>query len=511
MKRTRALLFLLAWSTWAADLPTSVCDVMRYGAKADGKTNDAPAIQKAIDACAAAGGTAYLPAGNYLSGTIVLKSNVTLHLAQGATLWGSKNPEDFKPLHLIYAQDAENITLEGQGTINGNGEAYWDTNTKGFFRATERRPSPLVELVNCRRVQIRDLAFRNAPGWTIHPFGCDGVWIRGISIVNNTRGPNTDGIDPDSSRNVMISDTYCEAGDDCIVIKTTGRMGGKVQPSENITVTNSVLTTTCNAFKMGTESLGDFRNVAFTNSTMFRIPGTFQGPISGMAIEMVDGSTLDGLVVSNVTMRDVRTPIFIRLGNRGRGMKVPVPGVLRNVSISNVTATGAELANSITGLPGHPVENVTLSNINITMRGGGREARGLDVPENPEKYPESTMFGELPAYGFYVRHAAGLTLRDVQVRWDREDVRPALIFDDVRDLDLDGFRAGNAAGGQPAVWLNEVARALVRGCRAPAGAQHFLRVSGAGTANVRLSGNDLAGAKEPLDRSAEVPASAVAQ
>ena len=511
MKRIQALLFLLAWCTWAADVPSSVCDVMSHGAKADGKTNDAPAIQKAIDACAASGGMVYFPAGNYLSGTITLKSNVTLHLSQGATLWGSKRPEDYNPLHLIYAKDAENITLEGPGTINGNGDAYWETTPTGFFRAKGQRPNPLVELENCRRVQIRDLAFRNAPGWTIHPLGCDGVWIRGISIVNNTRGPNTDGIDPDSSRNMLISDIYCEAGDDCIVIKTTGRLGGKVQPSENITVTNSVLTSTCNSFKLGTESLGEFRNIAFTNSTMYRIPGVFRGATSGIAVEMVDGSTLDGLVVSNVTMRDVRAPIFIRLGNRGRGMKVPVPGILRNVSISNVVATGAEVTSSITGLPGHPVENVTLANINITSKGGDRAARGLEVRENPEGYPESTMFGDLPAYGFYVRHAVGLTLKDVQVRWDQEDVRPAMIFDDVRDLDMDGFRAGKAAGEQPTVWFNQVAGALVRGCRAPAGAQRFLRLSGAGTGNVRLWGNDLTGAAQPLDRAPEVPASAVTQ
>ena len=133
------------------------------------------------------------------------------------------------------------------------------------------------------------------------------------------------------------------------------------------------------------------------------------------------------------------------------------------------------------------------------------------MPENPEKYPESTMFGELPAYGFYVRHAMGLALKDVHVRWDQEDARPAMIFDDVRDLDLDGFRAAKASGEQPAVWFNQVTGALVRGCRAPAGARSFLRLSGAGTANVRLSGNDLAGAAQPLDRAPEVPASAVAQ
>jgi hypothetical protein len=121
------------------------------------------------------------------------------------------------------------------------------------------------------------------------------------------------------------------------------------------------------------------------------------------------------------------------------------------------------------------------------------------------------MFGPLPAYGFYVRHAAGLVLRDIQVRWEQEDLRPAMIFDDVRDLDLDGFRAGKVAGEQPVVWFNQVAGARVRGCRAPAGAQRFLRVSGAGTRNVRLWGNDLTGAAQPLDRAPEVPAAAVVQ
>ena len=491
MKRIQALLFLLAWCTWAADVPSSVCDVMSHGAKADGTTNDAPAIQKAIDACAVSGGMVYFPAGNYLSGTIVLKSNVTLHLSQGATLWGSKRIEDYSPNHLIYAKDAENIALEGGGVINGNGDAYWETTPTGFFRAKGQRPNPLVELVNCRRVQIRDLAFRNAPGWTIHPLGCDGVWIRGISIVNNTRGPNTDGIDPDSSRNMLISDIYCEAGDDCIVIKTTGRLGGKAQPSENITVTNSVLTSTCNSFKLGTESLGDYRNIAFTNSTMFRIPGVFRGATSGIAVEMVDGSTLDGLVASNLIMRDVSAPIFIRLGNRGRGMQTPIPGTLRNVSISNVVATGADVTSSITGLPDHLVRFVSLNNINIAMKGGDKEKRGIDVPENHERYPESTMFGTLPAYGFYVRHVEGLTMRNVQVHWDEPDSRPAAIFDDVRDLDIDAFRPAGVAA-QPALWFNNVVGALVSNSQARLGVKAALRITGAESKSIRLSLSDLA-------------------
>jgi hypothetical protein len=509
-----ALALLLSWPPLAAAAQPAVSlfNVTDYGAKGRGGVNEAAAIQKAIDAAAqAGGGVVWFPAGNFLSGTLVLKSNVTLWLSPGATLSASTKAEDYNPRHLIYARDAENIAIEGSGLIQGNGEAWWETDTERFFRPKKGRPGTLIELVSCRNVRIQDVTIRNAPAWTIHPLWCDGVKIRGISIINHTRGPNTDGIDLDSSRNVTISDCYVEAGDDCIVIKTTGRLGGKTPPSENITVTNCVLTTTCNNVKFGTESLGDFRNIAVSNCTMFRLPGTFQGPISGLAIEMVDGSVLDGLVFSNITMRDVRTPIFIRLGNRGRGQAVPTPGKLRNVSISNVTATGALLANSITGLPFHPVREVSLADINITMKGGVKEFRGLDVPENPDKYPEATMFGTLPAYGFYVRHVEGLNMRNVRVRWEEPDLRPAMIFDDVKRLDLDGFEAATAAGDLPILWYHQVTGALVRGARSASGASLFLRVTGADSRAVRIFASDLADAKQDVQTGPEVAKTAVSK
>ncbi len=493
-------------------LSAEVLSVMDFGAKADGVTNDAAAIQKAIDAAAAAGGgVVLLPPGNYLTGTIHLKSNVTLRISSGATVWASKQVRDYEPRHLIYALDAHNITIEGNGLINGNGEAWWDKRTTRFYRPLRGRPTPLIELVSCRNVRIRDVTILQPPGWTIHPLECDGVNIRGVAIIADTRGPNTDGIDVDSSRNVSISDCYIETGDDAIVIKTTGRRGSEVKPSENIAVTNCVLTTTCNNFKMGTESLGDFRNVTVSNCALFRKEGTFQGPISGLAIEMVDGATLDGVVITNISMRDVDTPIFIRLGNRGRGMTTPVPGKLRNVSISNVVATGGILASSITGLPGHPVEGVSLSNISITMKGGESELGGLDVPEYPAKYPEAKMFGRLPAYGFFVRHVTGLALDNIRLGWEKEDARPGLIFDDVQDLEIDGLQVVKAVGEEPLVWFNQVARALLRGCRAPAGSRNYLRVTGANTRNIRLFANDLAGAARAFTLAPEVSATDVIQ
>lgn len=163
-----------------------------------------------------------------------------------------------------------------------------------------------------------------------------------------------------------------------------------------------------------------------------------RAPISGIALESVDGARIDGVVISNVTMRGVRAPVFLRLGNRGRGLDPKIPGSLSNVSISNVIATGASVTSSITGVPGAAVREVVLSAISITVEGGIREPLPVDVPEFADKYPEATMFGVLPAHGLFVRHVNGLTLRDLQVRTTAEDVRPPLMFNDVLNWKIEG-------------------------------------------------------------------------
>jgi hypothetical protein len=226
-------------------------------------------------------------------------------------------------------------------------------------------------------------------------------------------------------------------------------------------------------------------------------------------LEAVDGAHIEGVVISNISMEGVLIPIFIRRGNRGRGLTNPVPGTIRNVSIQNVVATGATGTSDISGLPGYPVESVLLDGINITLQGGEKEAKALTVPENPDMYPEAGMFGILPAYGFYARHVEGLTLSNVQVRWENDDVRPAMVFDDVKTLDVSGFRAGTATGSQPIVWMNDVVDALVRASR-PVPSETFLRLSGAKTKDIKLLGNDLSNAQRSIEFQA-VPKSAVTE
>jgi polygalacturonase len=479
-------ILLLAWSFAAcARAFGATCDVATFGAKGDGKTLDTAAIQRAVDACAArGGGTVLLPAGTFLSGTIVLADHITLHISAGATLLASPRIEDFRPFppedvpliaidgstqnkgngpyHLIHATGRKNIAIEGSGTIRGNGRAYWDPDPVKVFVSKRPRPTPLIEFVGSKNIRIENVLIEDAAGWTIHPLESDGVMIRGVRILNDDRGPNTDGINIDSTRNVLISDTHVEAGDDCIVLKTTGRRGGRVPPTENVTITNTVCSSDDQGFKIGTESLGDFRNITFTNAVIFHSPRLYRPPTAAISMSMVDGSTFENVLISNVVIRDAHTPLFLRLGNRGRGQKEPTPGALRNVMFSNIIATGGTLASSITGLPGHPVRDVTMSDIDITMTGGQADAPELTVPEAERDYPHAPMFGPLPAHGLYVRHAESITLRNVMLRVTKQDARPAAVFDDVRDLHLDELseravtpcacvRCSRSAAASPAV------------------------------------------------------------
>ena len=260
----------------------STFNVRNYGAAGDGKAKDTGAIQKAIDACfAARGGVVYLPPGDYLSGTIVLKSNVTLWLEAGATLWGSKQIADYNPRSLVFAREATNVGVAGPGTIDGNGEAYWvKQDTYLIFPYLKldykerlgwgdilhhwwkplNRPEPMLGFVDCKNVRIEDVSLRNAPGCTVRPMACDNVLVRGVTIWNPYHGPNTDGIDPTCCRDVLISDCNICTGDDAICLKSAAEYGIK-RPSRNITVTNCIISTTCNAFKIGTGTQDDFENI----------------------------------------------------------------------------------------------------------------------------------------------------------------------------------------------------------------------------------------------------------
>lgn len=490
-------------------------DVRKYGAAGDGKVKDTAKIQRAVDECAkSGGGTVYLPPGVYLSGTIVLKDNVAFFLEAGAALLGSTELADYSantgpPLkgdanakHLLFARDAANVTVCGPGRIDGQGRAFWIPSGRPAPAPEDAwrdvatydwkpvdRPSPMLEFFNCRNLRIEDVTLQNSPGWTLRPIECDGVVITGIKIRNPVIGPNTDGIDPTCCRNVFISDCDIATGDDAICLKSESPYG-PLGVSKNITITNCVLTGCCNGLKFGTATMGGFENVTFTNSVIYNNDVPLNARvISGIAIEMVDGGWVTGVMISNVRMQRVRTPIFIRLGNRGSGPSTPTRGRLRGVMIDNVQATGAILTSSITGLPGHDVEDVSLSNIRIdTEEGGKQEWASRDIPELAPQYPEARMFGRLPAYGFFCRHVSGLKLDNVQVVAAVPDRRPAVHCDDVKDLRMNQFTASAPASSEPLIVLSGVERAFMTGCSIAGNTGVELR--GAETAGIHLVAND---------------------
>lgn len=496
-------------------------DVRGFGAAGDGKSKDTAAIQKTINACTqSGGGTVYVPPGTYLTGTIVLKSNVNFHLESDATILGSKDLADYTPLandagpklkgdanakHLIFARDAENLTISGSGRVNGQGPSFWVPSGRKVPPPEDAwrdvatydwkpldRASPMVELFNCKNVRVEDVTFENASGWTFRPIECDTLLIRGLKIRNPVIGPNTDGIDLTCCRNVSISDCDIATGDDAICLKSEGPYG-VMGLSRNITITNCVLTCCCNGLKFGTATHGGYENITFTNSVIHNDDVPLNARvISGIAIEMVDGGWVDGVVISNVRMQRVRTPIFVRLGERRKA--ADKPSFLRGVTIDNVHADGAILTSSITGIPGSDVQDVTLSNIRIeTDEGGKREWVDRKIPEQITSYPEARMFGRLSSYGFYCRHVSGLRMDNVQITSASPDERPAMHFEDVKGLRLDSFSGTAPAADQPLLRLVDVQDCLVTGCAVPAKSPAAVEVRGANSRAIRLVANDFSG------------------
>jgi polygalacturonase len=504
---------LMALPAFAAE---QVFDIRDFAAKPDGKTLCTTAIQQAIDHAASLGGGAVrIPAGTWLSGTIYLESHITLQLDQGATLLGSPRLDDYKhqrkPLAktgraepyqimaLIAGKDLEDVAIRGQGTIDGNGSAY---------RYKEHGRPRGISLVDCRDVLIEGVRMQSAGSWMQHYRGCQRLAIRGIRVFNHATY-NNDGLDIDSCRDVVVSDCRVDSDDDAIVLKSVS-----ARPCQNVAITNCVASSHCNSIKLGTESGGGFTNIAISNCAVQspqetrHLYGQDRG-LAGLALEIVDGGTLDRVAISNVTIQGVSVPIFLRLGNRARqyeGMKEkPGVGTLRNVVLSNIVATGVSpIGCSITGLPEHPIENVTLSRIKLSFDGGGTlQDASRKIPERPEAYPESTMFGTLPAYGFYCRHVKGLVFDDLVLNTAAADLRYAMVLDDVEGVALEGLDAAWTSGAAAQVLLSNVREALIRGCR-PA-AEVFLKITGRNSRRIMLMENDLGRVKTVAELAAEVP------
>ncbi len=502
----------------------AVYDVRDYGAKADGKTLCSNSIQAAIDKCAAdGGGTVYLPPGNWLSGTVYMGNYVTLLLDSGCTLLGSRDPNDYAHPHtsgsknsqdrsfsywsIIAGTNLQNVAIRGRGTIDGQGSA---------FRFKDRSRPKGIYLENCRAVLVEGLEMRNAGSWMQHYRNCDRLTIQNITVFNHA-AYNNDGLNIDSCRDVCIWGCMVDSDDDAIVLKSLS-----LKPCQNVTIANCVISSHCNSIKMGTESGGGFQNITITNCTICsprysEVTYGKQRGLAGLALEIVDGGVLDRVAISNIVIKGVSVPIFMRLGNRARqyDKDKPKPGIgtFRNVVINNIVATEtSNIGCSITGLPGHAVENVSLSNIKLSFEGGGtKKEASKEVPEKAEIYPESTMFGMLPAYGFYARHVRGLSLTNVQLQTTSSDQRHAVVCEDVEDLLIDALDTTNWPGAEATIRLTDAKDVFIRGCRPKSGTELFLNLQGSQSESVVLMANDFSGAGKIVEMGPEVAKTALVQ
>ena len=436
-----------------------------FGAKGDGVAVDSPAIDRAIAAASdAGGGMVRFPAGTYLSGSIHLKSNIALFLDQGATVVAASpgdggeydapeaNPtagayQDFGHTHwhnsLIWGEGLENVSILGPGRLYGKGLVNGEQGSAG-------RGNKTISLKLCRNVTIRDVTIQHG-GW----FGILATGVDNLTIDNLTIDTNRDGMDIDCCRNVHVSNCSVNSPhDDGICLKSSYGLGF-ARATENVQITNCGVSgfdegTFLNGtfgrrtgrggtgrIKFGTESNGGFKNITVSNCTF-----TY---CRGLALETVDGGLLEDVSISNITMRDISSaPIFLRLGSRLRGPAGTVAGALRRVNISSVVVYNADTDDGaiLSGIPGHPIEDVALSNIQLWYRGGGTKAQvALTPPEKAADYPEPSMFGATPAYGFYLRHIRGITLDNIQVHTLAADLRPAFALDDVTGVDLARVKA----------------------------------------------------------------------
>ena len=426
-----------------------------YGAKADTTILSTQALQQAIDACSqAGGGRVVVPTGDYKIGSIVLRSNVHLYLEQGATLYGSTQLKDYQPMksdymslrtqtttiQLIYADKVSNVCIDGYGTIDGRGRAFqklsW--NDEGITRPH------LLRFIQSQDIVVSDITLRNSGCWMQHYLACDRLRIDGVNIVNRNNY-NNDAIDIDGCHEVTVTNVIADSDDDGITLKSTSP-----RLCENVCISNCIVSSHCNAVKLGTETNGGFRNINISGIVIKpssdqreKFFGQWIGS-SAISLEIVDGGTLENVSVSNITVEGTEAPIFIRLGNRGRGYQlagedfdslIPIDHVgridgvrLDNIMIRHAGAMGC----SITGLPGHPVENVWLSNITLHHKGG---VTTTDLPlieetvqdEKEKEYPESTMWGRLPAKGFFVRHARNVQFHHVNILTEQDDTRPEIV------------------------------------------------------------------------------------
>jgi polygalacturonase len=385
MNRRISLLLALLVAV-ALPVQAKVCDANSYGAKADGTTKNTQAIQAAIDDCAkAGGGTVKLSGGTFLSGPIVLKSHVTLDLDKGTTLLGSPDHADYPKKtefrapgtqSLVSATHAENIAITGSGTIDGNGESWWEearkTKNAGVVGAVDFRPR-LVVFDHCKHVRLEGVTIQNSPSWQVVPYYTDDMTIRNVRILAPQHSPNTDAIDPFSSSNMVIDHVYADVGDDNIAIKSgIINSPGPDEPSRNITITDCEFMHG-HGLSIGSEIAGGANNI---RAERIHFKGTDQG--IRIKANRDRGNQVYDIGFKDITMEDVKTSILIseyypKTLPEGDVAAAPITRLtpfFHDITIENVNSVNGGTAGVIVGLPESPVKNVILNNVNIAAQKG---------------------------------------------------------------------------------------------------------------------------------------------
>lgn len=504
------LFVVLTFTTIAIFAQKKVYKITSFGAKADGVTNNTVAIQQAIDkASANGGGVVLVPTGKFVTGVIELKSDVELRVAANAVLMATTKRIDYGPEKasaLIVASNQHNIGITGKGIIDGRGEellkdiyrmlkngtlkdSEWQTyNDWHQMRPEEDNRPKLILFKNCDHINIKNITIKNGLCWIQDYRSCTDMVVDSIKVLSNTF-LNNDGIDLVDCKNVKLTNSFFNVADDGICLKSYDPHG----LCENIDIANCRIRSSASAFKMGTASWGGFKNIKVRNIDVY---DTYR---SAIALESVDGGILQDIDIRGVTAKNTGNAIFIRLGKRAANV---APGKVSGVYIGDVKVqvpsgkpdAGYQMEgppeqfphnifpSSIMGIPGYHVKDVTLDNIEIVYGGGAKkhianfDADSLDkVPEKIASYPEFSMFGELPAWGFYIRHADGIKMKNIKLSYVGSEFRTACIFDDVDGILLDNVHITKAAK-TPVIIFNKVTNSSVNKIQLPYDDKKAIRI-----------------------------------
>ncbi len=494
MRNTSAFILSILLSVNVAFAAGStIHNVESFGAVGDGKTMNTKAIQSAIDECAKQGGQVYFPKGTFLTATIQLKSNVVIYLDAQAILLGSPELSDYAKdkktgkRALIHGYKIDNVSILGTGVIDGNGahKNFWHKDVKNGIQGGVR---PFAFAVReCSNFHLKEFTLKNGAFWNIELDQCDHVTVDDIRILSRIVA-NNDGVDVVDCKNVKISNSYFDVGDDGICLKSHSKVGVK-----NVTVTNCIIKSESNCIKFGTAGIGGFEDITVSNCVFY------DTRLSGIAIEMVDGGIIDRVTMSNITMHNVNGSIFVKLGSRnkakmhtlnsGDDVKGANTGILRNVIFSDIIADGIgcwkedstasyfkakhdpRIGLNIVGQPGFPVENVTFNNIYLQFAGGGtaKDARLELRDKSPAGYPEYTNTGITPAYGINCLHVKGIHFNNVKTSYIDEDVRPAFCFNNVENVHINALQVQTSDKASSAIRFTNAENVFITNCKpAPA-------------------------------------------